>query len=243
MAEAILMHAKKATKSLELYSPGILTVLAVIVFCVLCWSPIPPAPPTTASAEELVFEPNPVEPARGLNILLRLSPTGTKGTQPVVRLRGVGGSGESDEYWRQGDRITLHPGGPGEWVAGCISPRRAGVYPAEVSLGKVILTSRDWLLRVYPAGFLREPGFATPEEAVKARFARDFPNCTILEVKPRPLLPDDLRDPDYHRLFMVTFYSPRRNRTLPAGAHTYFYYVVKDGPIGAWRVIQSGTGP
>ncbi|MGB9803905.1 copper amine oxidase N-terminal domain-containing protein [Desulfofundulus sp.] len=198
------------------------------------------APGEIAWAEELVFDPNPVEPDKGLSILVRTSGSASR---PVVRLRGVGGSAEPNEYWRQADKITLSPGGPGEWVVGLLSPGQAGVYPAEVTVNGLTFTAGNWLLKVYPEGFLNRPGYATPEEAVRARFAQDFKGCSLREIEERPLLPDDLRDPRYHKLFLVTFYQPYDGPVLPAGMHSYFYYILRDGPNGFWRVAGGGTGP
>lgn len=198
------------------------------------------APGLIAWPQEVVFDANPVEPEGAFGILVRIS--GPE-TQPVVRLRGVGGPCEPVESWRQTDRITLCPGGPREWVVGFLAPGEPGVYPAEVTLGGLTFSSGDWLLRVYAAGFLAEPGFASPEEAGSARFARDFPRCTLRKIEPWALLSDDSRDPGYHRLLTVTFYQPYAGPVLPAGTHTYCYYLIQDGPAGPWRVLAGGTGP
>jgi hypothetical protein len=104
-------------------------------------------------------------------------------------------------------------------------------------------TADGWLLRVYPEGFLQQPGYATPEEAVRARFAQDFKGCTLRKIEARPLLPEDRRDPRYHKLFLITYYQPYAGPVLPPGTHTYFYHVVKDGTADAWRVLSGGTGP
>lgn len=198
------------------------------------------APGEIAWAEELVFDPNPMEPDKGLSILVRASGPVSR---PVVRLKGAGGTGEPNEYWRQTDSITLSPGGPGEWVVGFLPPGQAGVYPAEVTVEGLTFTAENWLLKVYPEGFLRRPGYATPEEAARACFAQDFKGCSLREIEERPLLPDDQRDPRYHKLFLITFYQPYDGPVLPAGTHSYFYYVLRDGPNGLWRVTEGGTGP
>lgn len=191
-------------------------------------------------ARGLALDPNPVEPGKGLSIRVL---TAGPAPAPVAKLKGAGGSGEPDEYWRGTDSVTLRPGGPGEWAAGIIAPGQPGVYPVEVALGGLTFTADGWLLKVYPEGFLLQPGYATPEEAVRARFARDFKGCELRGIEARPLLPDDRRDPRYHKLFLITYYQPYAGPVLPPGTHAYFYYVVKDGPAGAWRVIQGGTGP
>lgn len=198
------------------------------------------APGEIAWAEELVFEPNPAEPDKGLSVLVR---TSGPASRPVVRLKGVGGPGEPNEYWRQTDKISLSPGGSGGWGAGFLSPGQAGLYPAEVTVNGLTFTAGDWLLKVYPEGFLNQPGCVAPEEAVRARFGQDFKGCLLREVRERPLLPDDSRDQRYHKLFLVSFEQPYDGPVLPAGTHTYFYYVIKDGPAGLWRVAGGGTGP
>ncbi|MEW6192614.1 MAG: copper amine oxidase N-terminal domain-containing protein [Bacillota bacterium] len=195
-------------------------------------------------AQALRFDPNPAAPEGALTITAQMS--GPVTGAPAVRLRGVGGPASQeplDGYWRNRDQITLRPAGPDEWGVGCTAPATAGIYPATVTADGLTFTAPDWLLKVYPEGFLNQPGYTTPEEAIRARFARDFKGCTLKTLTPRPLLPEDKRDPAYHKLYLITYYQPYGGPILPSGTHTYFYYVVKDGPAGAWRVLSGGTGP
>lgn len=195
-------------------------------------------------AEGLRCDPNPVAPEGALTITARVS--GPVAGAPVVRLQGVGGPASQeplDGYWRNTDRITLRPGGPDEWGVGCMAPATAGIYPATLTVDGLTFTAPDWLLKVYPEGFLNQTGYATPEEAIRARFAQDFKGCTLKTLAPRPLLPEDKRDPAYHKLYLITFYQPSAGPVLPAGTHTYLYYVLRDGPGGPWRVLSGGTGP
>lgn len=197
-------------------------------------------PGNSSWVEELLLEPNPVQPEKGLNILVRTpSPSG----QVEVRFQGARCSSEPNEFWRQREDVSLQPGGPGEWVVGLIAPGRPGIYPVEVKVGGFIFTCEEWLLKVYPQGFLQQPGYETAEEAVKARFLQDFPDCTLKKIEYRSLLPDDERDPRFHALYLLTFYQPYDMPALPAGTHSVFYYVLKDGPSGLWRALSWGTGP
>jgi hypothetical protein len=194
--------------------------------------------------KELRFDPNPVAPEGALTITAQISGPVTEA--PVVRLQGAGGPASQeplDSYWRNRDQITLRPAGPDEWGVGCIAPATAGIYPAAVTVDGLTFTAPDWLLKVYPADFIDQPGYATPEEAVRARFARDFAGCTLKTLTPRPLLPEDKRDPAYHKLFDITYHQPFAGPILPSGTHTYFYYVLRDGPGGLWRVLSGSTGP
>ncbi|MEW6572511.1 MAG: copper amine oxidase N-terminal domain-containing protein [Bacillota bacterium] len=192
----------------------------------------------------LRFDPNPVAPEGALTITAQISSPVTGA--PVVRLRGAGGPASQeplDGYWQNTDQITLRPAGPDEWGVGCIAPATAGIYPAAVIVDGLTSTAPGWLLKVYPEGFLNQPGYATPEEAIHARFAHDFKGCTLKKLTPRPLLLEDKRDPAYHKLFDITYYQPYAGPILPSGTHTYFYYVLRDGPGGPWRVLSGGTGP
>ncbi|MGB9885637.1 MAG: copper amine oxidase N-terminal domain-containing protein [Moorellales bacterium] len=239
---AVVMDVAPETRSGRVCLPA--RFVAAAFGCAAGWDPAAQAvalkPQEIPLVKGLALDPNPVEPGKGLSIKVF---TAGPAPAPVVRLAGAGGSGEPDEYWRGTDSVTLRPGGPGEWAAGVLAPGQPGVYPAEVALGGFTFTADAWLLKVYPEGFLLQPGYPTAEGAVRARFALDFKGCELRGIQARPLLPDDKRDPRYHKLFLITYYQPYAGPVLPPGTHTYFYYVVKDGPAGAWRVIQGGTGP
>lgn len=189
---------------------------------------------------DLRLSPNPVEPNSALTVkvLVEGQPSSVS-----VTLRGAGGSAEPVEYWRKTPTLTLKPGGPGEWVVGTVAPGQGGVYPVNVKVGESTVSKPEWLVKVYPRGFLALRGSTSAAEAVKFCFERDFKGCELREIKERPLLEDDKRDPRFHKLFMVVFFKPFEGSVLPSGEISYFYYVVKDGPDGLWRVMQGGTGP
>jgi hypothetical protein len=189
---------------------------------------------------DLVLSPNPVEPASALTVKVILE---GEPASVSVTLRGAGGSAEPVESWRKTSTLSLKPGGPGEWVVGTVAPGQGGVYPVTVRADDATASEPDWLLKVYPKGFLAEPGSADAAGAVKARFEKEFKGCELREVNERPLLEDDKRDPRFHKLFMVVFFKPFEGPVLPSGQISYFYYVVRDGLGGSWRVMQGGTGP
>jgi hypothetical protein len=189
---------------------------------------------------DLVLSPNPVEPASALTVKVILE---GEPASVSVTLRGAGGSAEPVEYWRKTSTLSLKPGGPGEWVVGTVAPGQGGVYPVTVRADDATASEPGWLLKVYPRGFLAEPGSADAVGAVKSRFEKEFKGCELREVNERPLLEDDKRDPRFHKLFMVVFFKPFEGPVLPSGQISYFYYVVRDGLGGAWKVMQGGTGP
>lgn len=189
---------------------------------------------------DLDISPNPVEPSSGLTVRVR-----TKGQTSSVEVdfRGVGGSAEPVEHWRRSSSLSLRSAGPGEWSANAVAPGHGGVYPVTVKAGDVAVSRPGWLLKVYPSGFLGQQGKDSAAEAVKAAFGKDFKGCELRGISEKPLLEDDKRDPRFHKLFMVVFFKPFEGPVLPSGEITYFYYAVKDGPEGLWRVMSGGTGP
>lgn len=133
------------------------------------------------------------------------------------------------EFWQAaGEKVTLSPVGSDVWVRGTVAPSEVGVYPAEATVDGLTFTADDWFLKVYPEGFLQQPGHNTPEEAISARFAQDFKGCELRRIESKTLPPDDGRDPRYHKLFLITYYQPYVGPILPPGTHTYYYYVLKD---------------
>jgi hypothetical protein len=201
-------------------------------------------PCETAWAEGLILDPNPVEPDRALSITVRTSGPAAQVTLSLNSSSTMPGPLPGGEFWQtSGEKVTLSPVGSDVWIRGVVAPSEVGVYPVEVTVDGLIFTADDWFLKVYPEGFLQQTGYATPEEALRARFAQDFRGCELRRIDSKTLLPDDRRDPRYHKLFLITFYQPYDGPVLPAGTHSYFYYVLRDGPNGLWRVAEGGTGP
>ncbi len=193
-----------------------------------------------AKVVDLTLSPNPVEPSSALTVKVLIE---GRASSVSVTLRGAGGSAEPVEYWRKTSTLALKPGGPGEWVVGTVAPGQGGVYPVTVKVDELTVSEPQWLVKVYPRGFLALQGSASAADAVKSVFERDFKGCELREIKERPLLEDDKRDPRFHKLFMVVFFKPFEGPVLPSGEISYFYYVIKDGPEGLCRVMQGGTGP
>jgi hypothetical protein len=197
------------------------------------------ASPTAFPEPELVFDPNPVEPERALTVRFR----GRSARPPIVQLVGVGGSAEPVALWRGGGGVELRASGAGEWTLGTVAPGQPGVYPAlveiwEVGTGRRVLERTDWMLMVYPRELLARPAASDPAGAVRAWVAVDLPDSELLYAQERPLLPEDRRVPELHRLFLVSY--RQAGREAPS---TVFVYVVRDGPLGAWRILGWGTGP
>lgn len=194
--------------------------------------------PFATPAAQLTFNPDPATPAAGVIVLFR----GSSVKPPRLRLVGVGGSGEPVDIWREGGEVELRPSGPGEWRVGALAPGQPGVYPAvivvEDASGTRELSDSSWLLRVYPEGFRERPGASDPEGAVRGWLAVHEPGSVLSSVQERPLLPDDRRVPELHKLYMVSY-----GRAGGGALTTLFVYVSRDGVGGPWRVLSWGTGP
>ena len=196
--------------------------------------------------ESIQFTPDPVEPDATLVI-------STTGNAEDVRIHIPGASTArgplpGSEFWsRNQDQLDLARVSTGMWEARCTAPSEAGVYPVSLIVtrngSEQTITKPEWVLRVYPADFLNRPSFPTPERAIEAAIADSYPGAKIDTIERRPLLEEDRRNEAYNRLYLVTFTLPHGTPVRRPGRNSEFFYVLKDGPSGDWRVLISGSGP
>jgi hypothetical protein len=128
------------------------------------------------------------------------------------------------------------------WVAELPRPALRGIYPVLLreQPGRRVIRSPVWLLRVFRPHATKEPGFATPEEAVRW-WVRAWPRGIVVALR-RWRRPDfDKRDPRLHRLFVVA-YNPS-GRPGVANRLRMFVTTVRDGYAGRWRLLEATVQP
>ena len=205
-----------------------------------------PASPERVQFEFVRFTPDPVEPDTSCVVTVI-------GDAERVALAVPGASTSrgplpGSGFWKKhNERLELSKGAAGTWDARFIAPSEAGVYPVSLVVtrngSERTITKPEWILRVYPADFLNRPSFPTPERAIEASIADSYPGATIDAIERRPLLEEDTRNEEFNRLYLATFTLPHGTPVLAPGRNSEFYYVIKDGPDGEWRVLMSGSGP
>ena len=162
---------------------------------------------------------------------------GLAGARLEVRLAGATTPGGSQLGWRPLRLV-------GEvWRGRLPRPALRGIYPIEVraGAGRPIVRSASWMFRVFAAGTLSRPSFATPEGVAKwwVRTATDNGRLVALKRWPRPGF--DLRDRRLHQLLVVA-YSPAGDSRVGERLGM-FISAVRDGFKGGWRLLEATLEP
>lgn len=101
------------------------------------------------------------------------------------------------------------------------------------------LSSRRWLLRVFPRGPLGRHSFNTAAGAVRDFVAHLRGDQVALKRWPPAAF--DHRDPRLNRLFVIA-YAPRAHGE-PSSRLGLFITTARDGFHGRWRVLETSTMP
>jgi hypothetical protein len=129
------------------------------------------------------------------------------------------------------------------WRGSLPKPALRGIYPIEVraGAGRRVVRSPSWLFRVFAAGTLSRPSFATPEGVAKwwVRTATGHARLVALKRWPRPAF--DLRDRRLHQLLVVA-YSPAGDPRV-GDRLGMFICAVRDGFNGRWRLLEATLQP
>ena len=131
----------------------------------------------------------------------------------------------------------------GKWRGALPAPPLFGVYRLQLRLdgGRRVLSSRHWLLRVFPTGTLSRPSFGTPVEAIRSFVAHLRAHEILVAHRRWRLASFDHRDARLQRLFVIA-YAPRGNDNASSRLGL-FVTVVRDGYRGGWRILQAATQP
>jgi hypothetical protein len=129
------------------------------------------------------------------------------------------------------------------WRGSLPTPALRGIYPIELraSAGQPVARSANWMLRVFAAGTLSRPSFATPEGVARwwVRTATGHAQLRALRRWPRPGF--DLRDQRLHQLLVVA-YSPVGHPGVDDRLGM-FVTAVRDGFDGRWRLLEATLQP
>jgi hypothetical protein len=135
-------------------------------------------------------------------------------------------------------RLRSHDG---TWHGLLPAPPLFGIYRLQLRLGKKVLSSPRWLLRVLPRGTMARRAFPTAVGAVRGYVAHLHGHPALVAAKVWPLAGYDHRDPRLNRLFVIA-YAPRGDNRASARLGM-FVSLVRNGYHGRWRVLEATTQP
>jgi hypothetical protein len=131
----------------------------------------------------------------------------------------------------------------GTWRGVLPTPPLLGIYQVQLRLddGRRVLSSANWLLRVFPPGAVRRRSFPTAVAAVRDYVAHLPGDQVLVALKPWPQAAFDHRDRRLHEFFMLA-YAPRADNRVDSRIGL-FITTVRDGFHGHWRLLQAAVGP
>jgi hypothetical protein len=186
-----------------------------------------------AGAPVVVADPAVVRLGASASVTVR----GLAGRRLEVRLAGATTPAGAPLGWR-----PLRLAGK-VWRGSLPKPALRGIYPIEVraGAGRPVVRSANWMLRVFAAGTLSRPSFATPEGVARwwVRTATGHARLVALRRWPRPGL--DLRDRRLHQL-LVLAYSPVGHPDVD-DRRGMFVTAVRNGFDGCWRLLEATLQP
>jgi hypothetical protein len=188
---------------------------------------------TAAGGPVVVADPALVRLGGSASVTVR----GLTGRRLEVRLAGATTLAGAPLGWR-----PLHLAGK-VWRGSLPTPTLRGIYPIEVraGAGRPVARSTSWMLRVFAAGTLSRPSFATPEGVAKwwVRTATGHARLVALRRWPRPGF--DLRDQRLHQLLVVAY-----SRVGHPGVDDrlgMFVTAVRNGFDGRWCLLEATLRP
>ena len=129
------------------------------------------------------------------------------------------------------------------WRGALPLPVRRGVYSLELRAreGGPVISSNEWLLRVFARGTQSRPTFRDLR-GVAAWWVRSVhPGGVLVASRRWRLTVDDLRDPRRHQKLVIAYTLPgHRAVTDRLGV---FLTAVRANPNGRWRLLEASVAP
>ncbi len=159
---------------------------------------------------------------------------------------------EGTYFWfKAQDKVELIKIGENEWTTVCVSPTDECLYDATVKIESesksVDIKKPGWIMKVFPAGWESSKAFSSLRDAIESELQKEFSSkgveFKIVSAEEKSLLPDDRRNPNYLKLYYVTFEISKDVEYMRKGRNSYFFYLLKESPDGGWKVLSVGSGP
>jgi hypothetical protein len=130
----------------------------------------------------------------------------------------------------------------GSWHGLLTPPPLLGIYQLQLRIdGHALLTSPNWLLRVFQPGTRSRQPYPTATAAVRGYVTQLAGSQHLVAIKQWPLAPFDHRNPRLHRLFVIAYAPSGDQRT--DSRRGMFITTVRDGFHGRWRLLDATTQP
>ena len=131
----------------------------------------------------------------------------------------------------------------GEWRGAVPLPVRRGVYSLELRVreGGRVMSSSQWLLRVFAHGTQSRPAFPYLREVAAWWVRTVHPGGYLVATRRWRLSADDLRDPRRHQRLVIA-YSLRGHRAVKDRLGV-FVTAVRASPTGRWRLLEASVEP
>ena len=129
------------------------------------------------------------------------------------------------------------------WRGALPLPVRRGVYVLELRVreGGRVISSNEWLLRVFAHGTQSRPLFREPREVVAWWVRRVHPGGSLVAVRRWHLSVGDLRDPRRHQKLVIAYTLPGHRAVNDRLG--VFVTAVRASPHGRWRLLEAGVAP
>jgi hypothetical protein len=172
---------------------------------------------------------------RGQAVMIRVSDIDV----PSLEVNVVGGTSVHGKPLRW-KRLRFRDG---EWRGALPLPVRRGIYPLELRVreGGRVISSDEWLLRVFARGTQSRPTFRDLP-GVAAWWVRiTHPGGALVATRRWRLSVDDLRDPRRHQKLVIAYTLPGRRAVNDRLG--VFLTAVRASPKGRWRLLEASVAP
>lgn len=129
------------------------------------------------------------------------------------------------------------------WRGALPLPVRRGVYALELRVreGGPVMSSNEWLLRVFAHGTQSRPLFQELREVAAWWVRRVHPGGSLVAMRRWQLSINDLRDPRRHQKLVIAYTLPG-HRAVDDRLGV-FVTAVRASPHGRWRLLEAGVAP
>jgi hypothetical protein len=140
--------------------------------------------------------------------------------------------------------VPLASRGTGRWTATLRTPGFLGVYPLRLRVGHAVRPTNA-VVRVLPHGFMRQPGFDTPQQVAQWWAWIAPPGVVLKSVSTWRAGFYTHRDPTLNRLLRVRFrlLGDWRTQHLRRGEHVLYLSVARLRPGAPWRLVETVAAP
>ena len=131
----------------------------------------------------------------------------------------------------------------GAWRGALPLPVQRGIYALELRVreGGPVMSSNQWLLRVFAHGTLSRPTFRTLRGVAASWVRTTHPGGVLVATRRWRLSVDDLRDPRRHQKLVIAYTLPGHRAVNDRLG--VFITAVRASLNGRWRLLEASVAP